>query len=148
MELIMQVQPYLFFDGHCEEALEFYRSALGAQVGMLLRFSDAPRGGAAPDGCDPMPMPMPADKVMHTEMRVGDTTILCSDGMRQGTPKFDGFSLTLDCTSDAEAARLFDALANGGEVRQSLSKTFFASSFGMLVDRFGVSWMLIHRGDR
>jgi PhnB protein len=142
----MQVQPYLFFEGRCEEALEFYKQALGAQVGMLLRYSDAPPPG--PGGGNPsMPRP-PADKVMHAEMRIGDTTLLCSDGFCNGATKFEGFSLTLACTSDAEAARLYDAVVtNGGAVQQPLEKTFFASCFGMAADRFGIGWMFIHRGD-
>jgi PhnB protein len=140
----MQVQPYLFFEGRCEEALEFYKKALGAQVDSLLRYSDAPQGGNE-GGQAAMPSP-PADKVMHSELRIGDTTLMCSDGLCQGPAKFDGFSLTLACSSDAEASRLFDAVANGGTVKQALAKTFFASSFGMATDRFGVSWMFIYRG--
>lgn len=140
----MQVQPYLFFEGHCEEALEFYRKALGAEVPALLRFSDAPKGSGG-DECEGQ-MPMPADKVMHAELRVGETTLMCSDGMSQGTPKFEGFSLTIVCRSDAEVSRLFDGIVtNGGKVQQPLTPTFFASSFGMATDRFGVSWMFIHR---
>lgn len=132
----MQVQPYLSFDGRCEEALEFYRRALGAEVTMLLRFKDSPDPGACP------PAPGGADKVMHAAFRIGETTLLASDGMCSGRPSFAGFSLSLTAADDAEAERRFAALAEGGEVQMPLARTFFASSFGMVTDRFGVSWMI------
>jgi PhnB protein len=131
----MLVQPYLSFDGRCEEALEFYRAALGAEVTMLTRFSDYP---GPPDPR----MVAPKDKVMHASIRVGETTILASDGRCGGQPKFQGISLSLTVANDAEAERLFTALADGGQVQMPLSKTFFSSRFGMLADRFGVSWMV------
>jgi len=134
----MQVQPYLFFDGRCEEAVEFYRSALGAEVTMLLRFKDSPEPpapGMVPPGAE--------DKVMHTSFRIGDTTVLASDGRCLGRPSFQGFSLSLTAPDEAEAERLFAALADGGQVQQPLIKTFFSSRFGMVADRFGVSWMII-----
>ncbi len=130
----MQVQPYLFFDGRCEEALEFYRRALGAEVQMLMRFKDNPEPQANPAGA--------ADKVMHTSFRIGDTTVMASDGRCQGQPSFQGFSLSLTARDDAEAERLFAALADGGQVQMPLAKTFFSSRFGMVADRFGVSWMI------
>jgi PhnB protein len=143
----MQVQPYLFFEGRCEEALAFYQRVLGAEPGMVLHYSDAPMAAGAPEGCA-MPTP-PADKIMHAELKIGTSTLMCSDGMCSGTPKFEGCSLTLDCTSDAEAARLFDAIvSNDGKVLQPLMKTFFASSFAMTQDRFGVDWMIIHRTEQ
>ncbi len=134
----MQVQPYLNFEGRCEEAIEFYRSALGAEVTMLLRFTDSP------EPCAPgMVLPGTENKVMHARLRIGETTVLASDCRCHGQPTFQGFSLSLELPSDAEAELRFTSLADGGQVQMPLAKTFFASSFGMVVDRFGVSWMVI-----
>jgi PhnB protein len=133
----MQVQPYLFFDGRCEEAVEFYRSVLGAQVEMLMRFKDAPE---QPPG---MMAPGTENKVMHASLRIGDATVMASDGRCGGQPSFQGFALSLTAADDAEAERLFACLAEGGQVQMPLAKTFFASRFGMVADRFGVSWMVI-----
>src|SRR5438128_5695654 len=133
----MQVQPYLNFDGRCEEAIEFYRKALGAEVTMLMRFKDSPeppQPGMCPPGS--------GDKVMHASFRIGDTTVMASDGRCEGRPSFQGFSLSLTVPDEAEADRLFAALANGGQVRMPLAKTFFSPRFGMVADRFGVSWMI------
>jgi PhnB protein len=132
----MQVQPYLFFDGRCEEAVEFYRGALGAEVTMLMRFKDSP------EPHDGMVPPGAGDKVMHASLRIGDTTVLASDGRCLGQPSFQGFSLSLTAPEDAEAERLFATLADGGQVQMPLTKTFFSSRFGMVADRFGVSWMI------
>ena len=133
----MQAQPYLFFDGRCEQALEFYRSALGAEVTSLHRFKDSPEPhapGMIPSGAE--------NKVMHASFRVGSTTVLASDGRCTGHPSFQGFSLSLTVPNDAEAERLFAALGQGGQVQMPLTKTFFSSRFGMVADRFGVSWMV------
>jgi PhnB protein len=131
----MQVQPYLFFDGRCEEAVEFYRKALGAQVEMMMRFKENP---------EPMPGPTPpGDKIMHSSFRVGETRVMASDGNCAGRPSFQGFSLALSARDEAHARQLFDALGQGGQVQMPLSKTFFAPAFGMVADRFGVSWMVI-----
>jgi PhnB protein len=131
----MQVQPYLFFDGRCEEALEFYKSALGAEVAMLMRSKDSPDPAMAPSGA--------GDKVMHTSFRIGDATVMASDGRCQGQPSFQGFALSLTAKDEAEAERLFAALGDGGEVQMPLAKTFFSPRFGMVADRFGVSWMVV-----
>jgi PhnB protein len=131
----MQVQPYLSFEGRCEEALEFYRRALGAEVQMLMRFKDSPDPGSCPAGA--------GDKVMHVSFRIGDTTVMASDGRCQGQPSFQGIALSLTAADDAEAERLFGALAEGGQVQVPLAKTFFSSRFGMLSDRFGVPWMVV-----
>ncbi len=133
----MQVQPYLFFDGRCEEAVEFYRRALGAEVTMLMRFKDSPephQPGMLPPGAE--------DKVMHAEFRIGDSTVMASDGRCEGRPSFQGFALSLTVRDDAEADRRFASLADGGQVQMPLTKTFFSSRFGMVADRFGVSWMI------
>jgi len=130
----MQVQPYLFFEGRCEEALEFYRRALGAEVTALFRYNESPDPGMSHGA---------GDKVMHANFRIGDSIVMASDGRCEGSPAFQGFSLSLSVPDDAEAERLFAALADGGQVQMPLSKTFFSSSFGMVADRFGVSWMVI-----
>jgi PhnB protein len=132
----MEIQPYLFFDGRCEEAFAFYRKTLGAEVTMLMRWKDHPE----PDPS--MSPPNAADKVMHASLRIGDTTVLASDGRCLGQPKFQGFSLSLTAPDDGAAKRLFGALADGGQVQMPLAKTFFSSNFGMVADRFGVSWMV------
>ena len=131
----MQVQPYLFFDGRCEEALEFYKRVLGAKVQMQMRFKEAPDQSMVKPGSE--------NKIMHSEVRIGDTAIMASDGHCNGKPSFEGFSLSVDAASDAEAKRIFTALAEGGQVRMPMDKTFFASSFGMCADKFGVGWMVI-----
>ena len=131
------VQPYLFFDGRCEEALEFYRKALGAEVVMLMRFKDSPeppQPGMCPPGSD--------NKVMHASFRIGDSTIMASDGRCAGKPSFEGFSLSITVPTEAEADRLFTALADGGKVQMPLARTFYSPRFGMVTDRFGVSWMI------
>ncbi len=133
----MQAQAYLNFDGRCEEAIEFYRRALGAEVLMLARFKDSPEPhapGMVPPGAE--------NKVMHASFRIGDSTVLASDCHCGGKPNFQGFSLSLTVANDAEAAQRFAALADGGQVQMPLTKTFFSSSFGLVADRFGVSWMI------
>jgi PhnB protein len=131
----MHVQPYLFFDGRCDEALAFYREKLGAEVTMLMRFKECPDPATCAPGA--------ADKVMHAEFRIGDSTIMASDGRCEGQADFKGFSLTLTAADEAESKRLFAALGDGGQVQMPLGKTFFSPSFGMVADRFGVSWMVI-----
>lgn len=133
------IQTYLFFDGKCEEALEFYKKAVGAEVSFLMRFKDAPQGGPESEGCMP---PGGGDKVMHGEVQIGNTKLMVSDGECKGRPGFQGFALSITAKDDADAERLFKALGEGGQVQMPLGKTFFASSFGMLADRFGVSWMV------
>jgi len=134
----MQVQPYLFFDGRCEEAVEFYRKALGAEVTMHMRFKDSPeppQPGMVPPGAENM--------VMHAIFRIGDTTVMASDGRCLGRPSFQGFSLSLTASNETDAERLFAALGDGGQVQMPLTKTFFSPRFGMVADRFSVSWMIV-----
>lgn len=129
------VQPYLFFGGRCEEALEFYRTAAGAEVMMLMRHKDSPEPSPGlPPGFD--------EKVMHAYFRIGQTELMASDGMCHGNPKFDGFSLSIAVPDEAEADRLFAALSEGGKIDMPLAATFWSPKFGMLEDRFGVSWMV------
>ena len=131
----MLVQPYLFLDGRCEEALAFYRKALGAKIEMLMRFKESP---------DPsMVSPGSEEKVVHSSLRVGDATVLASDGRCQGQTNFQGISLTLTVADTAEAERRFGALGDGGQVQMPLTETFFSPRFGMVADRFGVSWMVM-----
>lgn len=134
----MPVQPYLFFDGRCEEALDFYKRALGAEVTMLMRFKDAPE----PPPSDKVP-PDSGNKVMHASFRIGDSEVMASDGYCQGKPSFQGFALSVPAKSEAEADRIFAALSEGGQVQMPMSKTFFSPRFGMVADRFGVTWMVI-----
>ncbi|HTQ52084.1 MAG TPA: VOC family protein [Candidatus Acidoferrales bacterium] len=132
------VQAYLFFNGRCEEAIEFYKKALDAEVDMLLRFKESPephQPGMVPPGSE--------NKVMHASFRVGDTQIRASDGRCTGKTNFDGFALSLTVSTEAEADRRFTALADGGKVQMPLTKTFFSPRFGMVADRFGVMWMVI-----
>jgi Uncharacterized protein conserved in bacteria len=130
----VSVQPYLFFNGRCEEALEFYRSALGAEVEVLSRFKDAPDPGMTQPGME--------NKVMHASFRIGETVLMASDGRCDGKPRFEGFSLSIDVPDEAKAESVFNALADGGKVTMPLEKTFWAPKFGMVEDQFGVGWMV------
>lgn len=130
------IQPYLMFGGRCEEALEFYRSALGAEVDMLLRFSESP--DPTPPGMLP---PGFENKVMHASFRVAGNVIMASDGCEVGA-QFKGFSLSISVATEAEADRYFTALSDGGQVQMPLTKTFWSPRFGMLTDRFGIAWMI------
>lgn len=134
----MPIQPYLFFDGRCDEAIEFYQKALGAKVEMLLRFKEAP--DQPPPGTMP---PGSENKVMHCSLRIGDSVIMASDGHCAGQAKFQGFGLSLQARDPAEAERLFKAIGDGGTVQMPLGKTFFSAAFGMTTDRFGVMWMVV-----
>jgi len=133
----MQIQPYLFFEGRAEEAAEFYKRQLGAEVEMMMRNKDAPE--KPPPGMLP---PNSENKVMHMALKIGGTTVLGSDGNCNGKPNFQGFSLSLTVRDEAEATKVFAALADGGQVHMPLAKTFFSPSFGMLADKFGVGWMV------
>ncbi len=128
------VQPYLFFNGRCEEALDFYRTALGAEVLMLMRFKDSPEQHEIMPGIE--------EKVMHASFRVGASTLMASDGRCSGTPNFDGFTLSITVPDEAAADRVFAALAEGGKVEMPLAKTFWSPRFGMVEDRFGAGWMV------
>lgn len=134
----MVVQPYLCFEGRTEEAINFYIKALGAEVKALMRYEDNQEvcnSGMVPPGSE--------KKVMHSEIRIGETTVMASDGGCKGNAKFEGISLSLTAKNDAETERLFKALADGGQVQMPLDKAFFTSKFGMLADRFGVQWMVL-----
>jgi len=133
----MLVQPYLFFDGRCEEALAFYETALGARVEMKLRYSENPEpppGGTSPEM---------ADKIMHSAFRVGEAVIMASDGMCTGVIDFKGFGLAVTLASADEVQHRFGLLADGGQVRMPPARTFFSPSFGIVADKFGVQWMLM-----
>jgi PhnB protein len=141
MELVMHVQPYLYFDGRCEEAIEFYKRAVGAKVDMMLRFKDSP---VPPQGSgENAPPPGTENKVMHATIRIGDSAVNASDGRCGGRAKFEGVSLSITVENDDKAESIFEALSDGGQVQMPLTKTFFSSRFGMVVDRFGVSWMVL-----
>ena len=132
----MAIEPYLFFNGRCEEAIEFYKKALGAEVLMLMRYKESPEPpppGMVPPGWE--------NKIMHTSLRIGNATVMASDGCSEGT-NFQGFSLSLSAANEAEAERAFTALSDGGQVQMPLAKTFWSPRFGMVTDRFGVGWMV------
>jgi PhnB protein len=130
----MPIQPYLMFNGRCEEAIDFYKKALGAQAQMVLRFKEAPDQSMITPGMD--------EKIMHAALNIGDGVVLMSDGMCTGQQAFEGFSLSFTVADEAEAQRRFNALADGGQVRMPLGKTFFSPSFGVVADKFGVGWMV------
>ena len=134
----MPVTPYLFLDGRCEEAIEFYKKTLGAKVEMLMRFKESPE--PPQPGCMP---PNSENKIMHACMRIGDTSVMASDGRCTGQPKFEGFALSINAKDEGEAERMFAALGEGGQVQMPLTKTFFAPRFGMVADKFGVGWMVL-----
>lgn len=139
----MQVEPYLMFNGRCQEAVDFYAAALGAEVEMLLRFRDGPD--------EPPPGTMPADwgdKIMHCSLKIGGTRVMASDGCATDASGFKGVSLTASVADAAEADRVFAALSDGGQVTMPLGRTFFAPRFGMLTDRFGLAWMVIVAQDQ
>jgi PhnB protein len=128
----------LHFNGRCEEALNFYKQALGAEVTFMMRYDESP---------DPQSKacmaPGTEKKIMHANVKIRDTEVMMSDGRCEGgLPKFDGISLTVN-VSPAEADRIFNALGNGGQVQMPLCETFFAEKFGMVADKFGLSWLLL-----
>ena len=138
----MQVQPYIFFDGRCEEAVNFYKTALNAEVTMMMRFKENP---------DPQPNPMGGkeldEKIMHASFKVGQTEVMASDGYAKGNPEFKGISLSVTAATENEAKKIFGALSEGGKATMPLSKTFYSPCFGMVNDKFGVSWMVIVLGE-
>jgi PhnB protein len=132
------IHPYLFFEGRCEEAIEFYKKTLGAEIQMVMRYKESPEPPPAdclPAGCE--------NKIMHGQIRIGPSVVMMSDGRCSGRSNFEGFSLSLSYSTEAEVDRRFNALAEGGKIIMPLAKTFYSSRFGMLTDRFGVGWMLI-----
>ena len=131
----MQVQPYITFGGRCEEALEFYKKSVGAEVTGLLRWKDSPDAGMKPP-------PGYEDKVMNAAFRIGETRMMADDGLSEKTAEFKGMTLAIEVADDAEAKRVFMALGEDGKVTMPLMKTFWTSSFGMLTDKFGVPWMV------
>ncbi|XHS79414.1 VOC family protein [Burkholderiaceae bacterium UC74_6] len=133
----MKIDPYLFFDGRCEEAIEFYKSSLGAEVQMIMRNSDSP--APPPEGMLP---PGSENKIMHSSLLIKGALIMMSDGHCSGKTEFKGFSISLDCDTQDEAHKFFDGLAAGGRVNMPLSQTFWAPLFGMVEDKFGVNWMV------
>lgn len=134
----MFIESYLFFEGRCDEAIAFYGEVVGAKVGALMRYRENPEGG---EQCGPAPEC--GDKVMHATLRIGDTTVMLSDGLCTGTPNFQGFALTLVLQDEVEAARIFNAFAEGGVIKMPLGRTFWSPCFGMVADKFGITWMIM-----
>ena len=138
----MRIEPYLFYNGRCEEAIEFYKSGLGAELQMMMRYGESPvpsQPGMVPPGSE--------NKVMHASLLIGGALVMLSDGHCEGSTNFKGFSLSLNCEDEAQAHRMFDALAAGGQVVMPLSKTFWTTLFGMVTDKFGVAWMVSLPGE-
>lgn len=130
------IEPYLFFQGHCEEALTFYQTALGAEVQMIMRYKESPE--------PPPPGMVPAnwgDKIMHSSLKIGSNIVMASDGCGE-VGKFEGFSLSISVHTEDEAKKIFDALSESGKVSMPLTKTFWSPLFGMLEDKFGIGWMV------
>ena len=134
----MNVQPYLSFEGRCEEAINFYKSTVGAKVEMMMRFKEAPADQQATISAEAK------DKVMHAALKIGDATVMASDGYCTGKASFSGVSLALTADSPAEADKLFNALSKDGQVTMPMTETFFANRFGTCSDKFGVTWMVIN----
>ena len=134
----MRVQPYLFFDGRCQEALDFYQSILQAEVMSIMRFKESP----VPPDTNMMP-PGSDDKIMHATFRIGQSVLMASDGRCQGEPDFAGVALTITLSDPDRAEDVFEALAQDGEIQMPMTQTFFAQAFGMVADRFGLSWMIL-----
>ena len=130
-----QIQPYLNFDGRAEEAIEFYKAKLGAKVEALMRFKEAPDQSQMSPGS--------GEKVMHACIRIGDTQLMASDGRCQGKGGFQGIALAFNARDPKDAEKVFNALSDGGNVQMPLAKTFFSPAFGMLDDKFGVTWMVV-----
>lgn len=131
----MNVQPYLFFNGFCDEALDFYNKVLGAEILMKMRFKENPTPNSCPAGME--------EKVMHASFQIGETILMASDGRCEGNMDFQGFSLTISVPDVDRAEEIFNALSDGGKIQMPLEKTFFSDKFGMVADRFGVSWMIL-----
>ena len=131
----MKISPYRHFDGRCDEAIEFYKKALGAQLQFVFRFKENPEPQYNPPGME--------EKIMHANLLIGETQVMVSDGRCMGDAKFEGITLSIEAADAAEAERLFNALLDGGNVIMPLSKTFFSPQFGMVADKFGVHWMVI-----
>jgi PhnB protein len=132
---MQQIQPYLFFEGRCEEAIKFYEKAVAAKTDMLMHYKDCPEPNACAPGME--------EKVMHAAVLIGDSMVFFSDGRNSGKANFDGFSLSYAAKDDADARRIFEALSEGGTVIQAPTGTFFASTFAMLRDKFGLHWMVL-----
>lgn len=143
----MQVQPYIFFEGRCEEALNFYKTALNVEITLMMRYKENPEPKAAGGGHGPDMSKIKGDNIMHASFKLGDTEVMASDGMASGKPEFKGVTLSLNPATEAEARRIFSGLSEGGKVNMPLSKTFYSPCFGMVADKFGVSWMVMVPGE-
>ena len=131
----MKVQAYISYRGRCEEALEFYKRSIGAEVIGLMRWKESLDATMkAPPGFE--------EKVMNASFRVGDTLMMADDSPGEAPAEYKGMTLAIEVADDVEAQRVFTALVEGGKVTMALAKTFWTSSFGMLTDKFGVPWMV------
>jgi PhnB protein len=130
----MQINPYLSFNGNCEEAFKFYEQTLGGKIESILTHKGAPSMGEVPAGWE--------SKIMHARLSAGGTTIMGSDTPPAYYKEPQGMDVTINLNDPQEADRIFNALAENGKVRMPIQKTFWATRFGMLIDRFGIPWMV------
>ena len=130
------IEPYLFFNGRCEEAVKFYQQALGAELQMMMRYKESP--APLPPGSTPANW---GDKIMHSSLKIGSNIVMASDGCGE-SGKVQGFSLSISVPTEADAKQVFTALSEGGKVEMPLTKTFWSPCFGMLEDQFGIGWMV------
>lgn len=133
----MEIQPYLFFNGQCDQAIAYYTEILGAQLIEKHTYADAPPGSSSPD----CPTP-PSHLIMHAMLKIGDSIVLVSDGRGEGAMKFDGFFLTLLVHDVQQGRKLHQAILNQGKELMPYMPTFYSPGFGMVTDRFGVGWMI------
>ena len=130
----MALNVYLFLNGRCEEAIEFYKSTLGAEVEMLMRFKDSPDPEQCPPGQEEM--------IMHATLKAYGSDLMMSDGMGDAPPAFQGFAISIPADSEEAGEQVFNALADGGRIDMPYEQTFWAKRFGYVTDRFGVNWMV------
>lgn len=130
----MQVNPYLLYNGNCEEAFNYYVRALGGKVDMMARYQGSPAADHVP--------PEWASKVMHAQLSIDGEVLMAADAPPGAAKPPAGFAVSLQVEDPAKADRVFAALADGGEITMPIDKTFWARRFGMCVDRFGIPWMI------
>jgi len=129
----MNVQTYLFFDGRCEEAIEFYKAVFGADLLYSMRFREGPPNLVTAEN---------EEKIFHATMRFGETVINLSDDLKQERGSFGGFAILAHLDNDASAEEAFESLQEGGRVGMPIQEVFWASRYGIVTDRFGVTWKI------
>lgn len=136
----MKIDPYLNFDGNCEEAIRFYEKTLGGKIQMMMTYDQAPPGdNPTPKGWE--------KKIMHVSMTLGNVTLMASDAPPGHFSPMQGLFVSLAPDSKAQAEKIYNALADKGNVLMPFQQTFWAEGFGMVVDRFGTPWMVNYAGN-